>query len=496
MIHNKKKYGQYFTNEKIAKFMVNWVIKNKTKSFLDPAVGEGVFIKLAQQIDKTLNMTALDIDDYWCQYLQHYLKKDCIKNADYLNTELDKYDAIVCNPPYNKFQKIKNRKILINNFQEKYSIKLNGYSNLCIYFLIKSLNELNTNGRCAYIIPYEFLNTGYGEVIKRFFIESHMLHSIIKFDNSMKLFEDAITTSCILLFENKYNEKIHFINVSNINELDSTNSFIDEKIYTYDELNPNGKWLNYFKIKQLKVNNNLIKLKDIGQVKRGIATGNNSYFTLNTKKISDLKLSKDVCLPCITKSADITNLIFDIEEFEKLKRDNKKTYLFNGTNANCQNDYEYISYGENSGYDKTYLTSHRKPWYSIENKMPAPILLSVFCRNKLKVIRNTSNVRNLTTFHGFYFNKLEKENFINLFFCYLLTPTAQKILFNNKREYGDGLDKFEPNDLNNAYVLNINLISENDRNKILNLYEDLKKSNRNKCIEEMDNIFSSYTEAS
>ena len=249
MMHNKKKYGQYFTNEKIAKFMINWAITNESKSFLDPAVGEGIFIKLAKKINKTLNITALDIDDYWCQNLQNCIKKDCIKNADYLNTKLNKYDTIVCNPPYNKFQKIKNRKILINDFQKNYNIKLNGYSNLCIYFLIKSLNELNTNGRCAYIIPYEFLNTGYGEVIKEFFIESHMLHSIIKFDNSMKLFEDAITTSCILLFENKYNERIHFINISDLNALDNTNSFINQKIYTYDELNPHEKWLNYFKIK-------------------------------------------------------------------------------------------------------------------------------------------------------------------------------------------------------------------------------------------------------
>lgn len=492
---NKKNYCQYFTNEQIAKFMVNWTITENSKSFLDPAAGEGVFIKYVQQAKNKMSITTIDIDVLRCKDLLKYIKKEFIINEDYLNTKLDKYDAIVCNPPYNKFQKIKNRKTLINNFQKEYNVKLNGYSNLCIYFLIKSLNELKKNGRCAFIIPYEFLNTGYGEIVKKYLISSHMLHSIIKFDSSMKLFEDAITTSCILLFENKNNKKMHFIEVSDLKELDNKN-FKNEIIYEYDELNPNEKWLKYFRIKQLNINNNFIKLKDIGLVKRGIATGNNSYFTLNMKKISDLKLSKNVCLPCITKSADITNIVFDTDEFNKIKSQNKKTYIFNGINASCENDFEYISYGEKLGVNKTYLTSHRNPWYSVENKEPAPVLLSVFCRNKLKVIRNTLKVRHLTTFHGVYFNNKVSENFINLFFCYLLTPTAQEILFNNKREYGEGLDKFEPNDLNNAYILNIDLISKDDQNKILDIYKNIKKTDKTDSINQLDAIFSKYVKVS
>lgn len=489
---NKKKYGQFFTNDIISKFMGTWVMENSPRSVLEPAAGEGALIRAVLDVNPAVQIDAFDIDSNMCKKLQEFIKKKSIKNIDYLTIKLNKYDAIICNPPYNKFQKISNRKDLLERFDSLYKIKLNGYSNLCMYFLIKSLNELNLNGRCAYIIPYEFLNTGYGKIIKEYFIKTKILHSIIKFDNKLDLFEDAITTSCILFIENNHHENVNFINIQNLEELNSSLYFQNKYTYRYESLVASEKWLKYFKQMEINNNNNLIKLKEIGQVKRGIATGNNAYFTLNQQKISELKLSKEVCLPCITKSADVSNLILDNSEFVKMKNLNKNVFLFNGKKANDKNDYKYIINGELNGVDKTYLTSHRTPWYSIEEKQSAPILFSVFCRNKIKIVRNEAMIKTLTTFHGFYFHNNVTENYINIFFCYLLTPIAQRILFKNKREYGGGLDKFEPNDLNDAQILNINKIKKNDQNKILAIYEQLKTGNSEQLIFNLNNIFSYY----
>ena len=491
---NKKIYGQYFTNEIIADFMASWVMENKPKKLLEPAVGEGALIKAVLKIDKKIFIDSFDIDKMMCDKLKENINISSlnIENKDYLLTRVKKYDAIICNPPYNKFQKIKNRKELIKIFINDFNIKLSGYSNLCIYFLIKSLNELNIDGRCAYIIPYEFLSTGYGEVLKEYILKSKKLHSIIKFDNSIGLFDDATTTSCILFFENKVHEFVKFINIENIHELNNKFLLDNAQIYNYGALNSKEKWLQYFKLSFKEANNNLIKLKDLGQVKRGIATGNNSYFILNKQKIIDLKLSNGVCLPCITKSADIKSLILDKKEFKKLNDENKKVYIFNGKEAINKNDYAYITKGEVAGYNETYLTSHRKPWYALEDKKSAPILFSVFCRKKLKVIRNELMIKNLTTFHGFYFNNEVSQNFINIFFCYLLTPVAQRLLFNNKREYGDGLDKFEPNDLNNAEIIDITKIKEIDKIKILQIYDRLRNESSEKLVNDLNNIFYNY----
>ena len=94
-----------------------------------------------------------------------------IYNEDYLDADVGKFDAIICNPPYMRFQNFYNRHDILPKLEKKLDIKLVGYSNIASVFLVKSLNELNKNGRLAYIMPFEFFNTGYGEEIKKELIE-------------------------------------------------------------------------------------------------------------------------------------------------------------------------------------------------------------------------------------------------------------------------------------------------------------------------------------
>ena len=353
---------------------------------------------------------------------------------------------------------------------------MSGYSNLCVYFLVKSINELSENGKCCYIIPYEFMNTGYGKVIKQYLLDSKMLKTVIKFNNNLSLFSEAITTSCIVLLENKEHSQVDFINIDSIDELEKM-QYKNMKTYSYSSLSSSEKWLNYFDFQQKESKyNNTVKLSVFGRVSRGIATGNNSFFALNKSMIETYKLSADVCYPCLTKAPDINDLVFTRESFDKLFNDDKKVFLFNGEKASTEEDKAYIELGESKKVHKAYLTSHRFPWYALEKKSAAPILVCVFSREKIKVIRNELGISNLTTFHGLYL-KNENPDFANLMFCYLLTPLAQELFYQSRREYGDGLTKFEPNDLTKADMLDLRIITDNDRIKILKLYEEIKEGN-------------------
>jgi len=112
---------------------------------------------------------------------------------------------------------------------------------------------------------------------------------------------------------------------------------------------------------------------------------------------------------------------------------------------------QYIQYGEEKGYHQRYLTMVRNPWYRLEHRVPAPLLFGVFSRDGFKVIRNYSDAINLTCYHGFYPN-LFGQQFVDRLFLYFQSRTARAILRLSMRQYGDNLDKFEPNDLNGAFA--------------------------------------------
>jgi len=52
---------------------------------------------------------------------------------------------------------------------------------------------------------------------------------------------------------------------------------------------------------------------------------------------------------------------------------------------------------------------------------------------------------------------------------------AKDIFEDNMRVYGDGLKKYEPNDLNNGLVIDLDVIDKNHENEILKLLEKFKK---------------------
>jgi adenine-specific DNA-methyltransferase len=113
----------------------------------------------------------------------------------------------------------------------------------------------------------------------------------------------------------------------------------------------------------------------------------------------------------------------------------------------------------------------------LENRPPAPIWAGVFNRGEIKFIRNEAGISNLTAFHCIYpvsslFSSVETD----LLFAYLLTDTAKQIFNDNRREYGDGLKKFEPNDLNNALMLDLSMLNNQTKKSILNLYAQYRKS--------------------
>lgn len=494
-MNDRKNLGQFFTPSKLADFMVSWTVDENTRNFLDPAVGMGIFLDFAKNKNENLEIKAYDVDPSMIKKVCNYNhdKNFDVTLGDYLYEDLTtKFDAIVCNPPYNKFQHINKRNALIDLFKNKYGIRLSGYSNYCMYFLVKSLNELSDNGRCAYIIPYEFLNAGYGKKIKDYFLATRKVKSIIKINNSLKVFPDAITTSCILLIENKIHNFIDFINVDDCENLVIDNLYDNKYIRkNYDDLDSSEKWINYFidSDKIVKKYKNLVKFSDVAQVKRGIATGNNSYFVLSESQKCKFNLSDSACVPCIAKSPDIKEVVLDNSVYDSLLKQNKKVYLFDGEKAVSASDHDYIRYGEQMNFDKTYLTSHRTPWYAIEKKDIAPIFISVFSRGNLKVVRNKKLAKNLTTFHGIFCNN-EYSDYVDILFCYLLTPIAQKILKYNKREYGEGLDKFEPNDFNRANILDLKLISVEDRLNIMNIYANINKIPN--YVEKLNAIFSHY----
>src|SRR5579885_972718 len=490
---HRKKFGQFFTPVPVARFMAGWVAANtRCRSILDPAVGLGVFFRVLQaEFGATqFEFTGYDSDKAVISNCKELFGKLGCQNVeliegDYLLNDWENcYDGIICNPPYFRFQSYENRPARLQELQSRLGISLSGFSNIYSLFILISLKQLSRGGRAAFITPTEFLNADYGVPVKKYIREGGMLRYVIVLDGDKGVFEGALTTSCILLFANdEQADGVTFMRLSSGEELPSLGTtflsypraVVAGATVPYSELDPSKKWRSYYQESKSSQYRHLVPLSTYGKVVRGIATGDNSYFTFNTEKKRLYKLS-DACFePCITKASHVTSPFLTADHFARLRDAGKKVFLFDGQKCDDQTAQSYISVGERLGVNKRYLTRHRNPWYLIEQRPPAPILVTVFNRGRLRFVRNEAGVRNLTCFHCFYPN-IFAASCVDILMAYLVTDIATEIMSDERREYGGGLKKFEPNDLNKASVIDLSLLDAETEELILKTFGEYRTS--------------------
>ncbi len=499
---HRKKFAQFFTPKPIAVLMSDWLLGNKKmRTVLEPAFGLGIFSRTLLNKKNDLSIDGIEIDDVISNEAKQYFNsnsKVTLSLEDYMFSDWKKkYDGIICNPPYFKFHDYDNKQIL-KEVEKNLNFKFNGFTNLYTLFLLKSISQLKENGRVAYIIPSEFLNSDYGKLVKEYLIKTRTLRHLFVIDFKENVFDDALTTASILLLANdKYDSEINISTITSKADLQSIQKYIEsypngkgEFVYKPIDLNPKTKWRQYYQTQNSINYNNLVPFSSYAKVVRGIATGANDYFTFDNSKIQKYQIPTETLLPCICKAKDVNNNFFTSSDFDNLKDKNGLVFLFDGRKSTDTNTLKYIEKGEEEEINERFLTKSRKPWYSIENRPPAPIWVSVFNRNGIKFIRNEANIANLTTFHCVYpiNNTLFSTLNIDLLFAYLLTDVAKEIFSDNRREYGNGLKKFEPNDLNKSKMLDLSILSEEIVKKILELYSKYRQTEYEKFIEQIDLI--------
>jgi adenine-specific DNA-methyltransferase len=507
-LEHRKRFAQFFTPFSIANAMAKFILGNKQlKTVLEPAFGLGVFSRAILSQNKEINIKGFEVDETIFGNAKEYFDDFVNVNLhlqDYMyNDWKNKYDGIICNPPYFKFHDYDNKNIL-KEIETNLKCKLNGFTNLYTLFLLKSIHQLSKNGRCAYIIPSEFLNSDYGKLVKTYLIKSKTLRHIIVIDFEENVFDDALTTASIIFCSNdNLTDKVQFSNIQSLQDLSKIDEIINkypnlsetEQTYSFSELNPEIKWKAYYQKQNSIKFKNLVPFSTYAKVVRGIATGSNEYFTFNLSKAKEFNIDEQYLLPCICSAKDAKTSFFTKQDFEELKKSNKFVFLFNAQNSTEESVEKYIQKGENEEINKRFLTASRTPWFSLENRKPAPIWVSVFNRSGLRFIRNEANISNLTSYHCIYPKQtsLFSEINIDLLFAYLLTDTARQIFDDNSRQYGNGLQKFEPNDLNKGMMLDLGLLDKQTSNEILKLYKEYKclildNKNGDEIINKIDEI--------
>src|ERR1700733_12908086 len=163
-----------------------------------------------------------------------------------------------------------------------------------------------------------------------------------------------------------------------------------------------SKWEPFIQGKAVEKRLGWVPLADLATTRRGIATGSNEFFLLSEQKAKELGLPETSLVPCVGRANDVQGLVFTESDYSTLKARGGKCLLLDIKGDPTLAEIAYIKSGEASGLTKRYIPANRSPWYSMEQRDPAPIWASVFGRGDLEFVFNAALVKSLTNFHCVY----------------------------------------------------------------------------------------------
>lgn len=456
---------------------------SETIRFLDPAFGTGSFYSALNRLfppHHIANAAGFEIDPHYGQQAQQLWQASPLRleltdftRATPPTSEQDKYNLLICNPPYVRHHHIPadEKARLLALVRQATGIPLNGLAGLYCYFMLLCHPWMADGGLAGWLIPSEFMDVNYGRQVKRYLLEQVTLLRIHRFRPEDVQFGDAMVSSVVVWFKKQLPAADHVVEFSYGGSL---NAPVVTRRIPIDTLSASAKWtgiaLSADTGEVTPVSGDLLEttLGDLFQIKRGIATGANDFFVVSQAQAIEFGLPRQYLTPILPSPryletdevlADedgnprLTQQLFVVDcslPEERVRREQPALW-------------RYLESGKARGLHQRYLATHRTPWYAQENRPAAPLLCTYMGRQTtgkarpFRFILNHSRATAPNVYLMLYPKPALAADFsrnpiLLRSIWTALNRLPPQALIGEGRVYGGGLHKIEPAELANAPV--------------------------------------------
>lgn len=464
-------------------------MKDSNIDFGDSSIGTGALYLALLQAIKNSNRTicvrsaiGIDIDSHMAKEAQkrfgsRNLKVKCddslLLTDDYFLGH--KRNLMLVNPPYTRSSDIDTEyRDKIKERAEKHTgIPISKESGLHVYHLLIMDKWLQDSGIAVWLLPNTLLQTNYGIAAREYLTNNVTLLKIHIYDEKKEQFETANISTALVIFKKEKPNNDSIVAVSHgVSAIDSDTTDIPLSFLRSEKNNWRRIILNTDKQKKYDYK---CVIKDLFDVKRGLATGANSFFVLPRERARELGIPEIALKPLLPKSRFFSSTIIESSEdgfpdiapqLVLIDCDLPETVI----KENYPLFYEYLNTARlqpSTGkrvIDRTLVRS-RNPWYKQEVRLPPPYLLTYMGRNKkhmppLYFLLNKSQAVALNTYLLLYPKEwlvelLNEHDDLDKQLLECLNISAKTHISYKTRVYSGNLQKLEPNELRNFEVLDL-----------------------------------------
>ena len=471
--------GQFSTPFSLARDIVKYTVplhqeNAEKKTVLEPACGSGVFFSAFLGLGLTnFSFKGIEIDAAYASigeslFSDHDLTvftEDVFSFAESGRLR-GQCQILITNPPYVRHHHLPPalKEVLRARVLRELGIQVSGLSGLYVYFMLLCDSFLTKDGIASWLIPCEFLYTNYGKALRDYLRTQVTLLRIHKFKSEDVQFDDALVSSCVVTYQKHVPDGDKLVKFTT-GTFDSPTSSRDIPLAS---IFPEEKWT--FLDESEKSAPDRLRLENLFQVTRGLATGNNEFFILSREKAEAKGINPQFIVPILpgprylksplieslpdgTPLVDRLRYLLSIDIPEDILKDEYPSVA------------NYLREGVASGVAEGYLCQSRKYWYLQEKRKAPRFVVSYMGRGDgegsppIRFFLNRSSALATNAFICLYPKPelqalLEEHPEREEALLSLLNAIPRTVLENAGRSYGGGLRKIEPKELRSVPLEN------------------------------------------
>ena len=456
--------------------------------FGDSAIGTGaLFIAIKRLVDvvnreqnkhyKFGSSIGIDIDRDRAQeaFKKCSTRKLQVVLGDALSPKTDLGSArnmMLVNPPYTRSSRtnipIQYRKCAKQWAKDVTGIDIPGDAGLYVYHLLIMHKWLADDGIAVWLLPTAFLYAKYGKAIRDYLANKVQLLRLHIYNEKAVQFEKADIATTVVAFKNRIPDPKTTVRVTWGDSMEQPRSSVNMVLSQFSDSIQNWRNLIFDNFQERSFDNSpKMEFSDLFDIKRGLATGANSFFVLKKEEAEAHGIPAIALRPILPKARYLQSLtirdrgdgypavepllaLIDCSLNESEIGERYPEFFDYLQQAKKKND-------NGSAIIDRALVKSRSPWYKQELRDPPLFLLTYMGRNKkdlppLYFILNQSKAVALNTYILLYPKPwlaalLNNNTKLSEELLESLNETAKQIIAYQTRVYSGGLQKIEPNEL-------------------------------------------------
>ena len=457
----RRQKGAIYTPRRIVRSMIMWVAQQGTPGrIVDPGAGSGRFILAAGDAFPKARLIAVEMDPLAALMLRAnvqvrgWARRTSILVDDYRKIGLPQFSgttAFIGNPPYVRHHDIPLRwKTWYRTKFDALGIKASALAGLHLHFFLQTKLLAKPGDIGAFITSAEWMDVNYGSALRQLLLEDLGGVGLHVLEPTVEAFPGTATTGAITCF--RAGELPGAVKVRSVDSLARLNGLTKGTDIPRETLQAASRWSIIIRPSG-PTPEGFMELGELFRVHRGQVTGANGIWIAGDRAE---KLPAAVRIPAVTKAKDLIQAGLELNSVDMLRRVIDLPAELDMFDSEEKREIQsFLRWAKKQGAHQSYIAQHRKAWWSVGLREPAPILCTYMARRPPQFTYNRCEARHINIAHGLYPKEFIKDSVLKSYVTWL----NNNIHISNGRTYAGGLTKFEPKEIERLKVPSLELLS-------------------------------------